>query len=570
MCKNLVSYASTVNPVSLDLVYNSSYAMRYGEQNYDAGGWLGLGMHIGAGVNLSVMQRVEKVQLQNDANANNKSTYMKYTDGDGTIHYFAEDSSKTAGYYYDEDGMGLKINEYSTGNYMIGDDKDNKMYFVNGHLTLIKDANGNEIQIHYIHSDGTVSSNGHPNASGDRISKIVQKNAGGSAITAATFGYSSNNWLETIIDAAGNVYTLAYSSGKLSQIRRGSTILAQYGVSSTQMSYVYDAEAQYGVAFTYSAGKVSSYYEITDALTASKSGAIVEVGHLENRQTLYRDYGNDREESGDDILTYYTFDYAGRSANAYTTDTYNRILGASNAVHSGTGTTDKANNRTLRTSTIGVAAMNDLRNHGFERSNPAWTLAAGGGASVEIQSATVRTGAKAFHAKVAASTRGTASAQQTTNILAAGVSYTLSAYVNTSSPKSGTDKIVTTNTYTNSNNQLGTVKQRGQYTTTYNYAGAANKMYGLASSVVDPQGLTVSTNYDAAGKPTSSSVAKSGSTLGSISYQYANGMLQSLGRTTGSSLQSYNFTYNDFGNMKNCRWAAVLWRSIPMATITGN
>ena len=58
----------------------------------------------------------------------------------------------------------------------------------------------------------------------------------------------------------------------------------------------------------------------------------------------------------------------------------------------------------------------------------------------------------------------------------------------TITPKSGTDKIVTTNTYTNSNNQLSTVKQRGQYTTTYNYADNANKMYGLASSVVDPQG----------------------------------------------------------------------------------
>ena len=41
LCKNLVSYASTVNPVSLDLVYNSSYAMRYGEENYDADPGLG-------------------------------------------------------------------------------------------------------------------------------------------------------------------------------------------------------------------------------------------------------------------------------------------------------------------------------------------------------------------------------------------------------------------------------------------------------------------------------------------------------------------------------------------------
>ena len=880
LCKNLVSYASTVNPVSLDLVYNSSYAMRYGEENYDAGSWLGLGMHVGAGVNLSVMQRVEKIELQNDSNANNKSTYMKYTDGDGTIHYFAKDSSKDANYYYDEDGMGLKINEYRTGCYMISDDKDNEMYFVNGHLTLINDANGNEIQIHYTHSDGTSASNGYPNASGDRISKIVQKNTGGSAITVATFAYNSSNWLSSITDAAGNVYNFTYSSGKLTKISRGSTVLAQYGAASTRMSYAYDAEAKYGVAFTYSAGKISSYYEITSASTAAKPGAIVEVGHLENGQTLYRDYGSDRSRSDNDILTYYTFDYAGRSANAYTTDTSNRIWGASNAVHSGVGSTDKANNRTLRTSTIGVAAMNDLRNHGFELSNPAWELPTSGGATAEIQSSTVRTGTKAFHAKVADKTTGTTGARQTTNTLAADVTYTLSAYVNTSkctsflgrgvylqvmdgntviatgeclnyatnsaidggwvrlslpftppekkaytvcvythciggdiyvddfqleraetpsnlnllengslqhwghgwtmgalanyqkgtglfstdqyaysirvggdaytescayqdvpiskagktfvmsgwakanavpdnkqtatgddaaakdkykqfglraiitysdntteyhyvpfnpditdwqyvstaivpkkettvvktirvicayerngntayfdnlslteeaaqtmkydkdgnlvsvkssgsseetstysggnlkslktggdgtftydydsnhnlksatngivtetmtydlsgnaltatiTPKSGTDKIVTTNTYTNSNNQLSTVKQRGQYTTTYNYADNANKMYGLASSVVDPQGLTVATSYDVAGRPTSSSVSKSGSTLGSVSYQYTNGMLKTLARTTGSTTQSYNFTYDSFCNMKTLK-----------------
>lgn len=78
-------------------------------------------------------------------------------------------------------------------------------------------------------------------------------------------------------------------------------------------------------------------------------------------------------------------------------------------------------------------------------------------------------------------------------------------------------------------------------------------MYGLASSVVDPQGLTVATSYDVAGRPTSSSVSKSGSTLGSVAYQYTNGMLKTLTRTTGSTTQSYNFTYDSFGNMKTLK-----------------
>lgn len=119
----------------------------------------------------------------------------------------------------------------------------------------------------------------------------------------------------------------------------------------------------------------------------------------------------------------------------------------------------------------------------------------------------------------------------------------------TISPKSGTDKIVTTNTYTNSGNQLSTVKQRGAFTTTYNYAGDANKMYGLASSVVDPMGLTVSTSYDAAGRPTSSSVSQSGATKGSVAYQYTQGMLNTLTRTASGGTQTYNFAYDSFGNM---------------------
>ena len=882
LCKQLVTYDSTVNPVSLDLIYNSSYAVRYGEENYDVGGWLGLGMHVGAGVQLSVMQKVEKEELQNDGVSGKKTTYLKYTDGDGTIHYFAKDPSKNDSYYYDEDGLGLKINEYQTGCYKISDDTDNEMYFVNGLLTTITDSNDNEIQIHYTHSNGTSASNGYPNASGDRISKVVQKNNGGSAITVATFGYSSDNWLKTVTDAAGNVYNLAYSSGKLSQISRGSTVIAQYGAASTRMSYAYDAEAQYGVAFTYDGGKIGSYYEITSASTAAKPGTVVEVSHLANGQTCYRDYGRDRVKGKntdgkcDDILTYYTFDYAGRTVNAYTTDDANNILGASNAVYSGSGSTDKTNNRTLRTASIGVAGMNILRDFGFDRPEVFWTYqgANGDGTHILSKEENPRTGAKACKGWIQQGKTTTIAAYRDTDWLQPGT-YTLSAYVNTAqcanfpgegvylqvsghgvsakseavnyqtsttvdggwvrlsvtfavetagkytvgvynngagpyffaddfqleknnapsnlnllengsmqywnhgwtmgslasfvtgygvhslsneacsikingdaytescayqdvpiyqtgqtyvlsgwakadsvpdnvttatgddaaakdkqkqfglrailtyadnsaeyhyvpfnpdvkdwqytslaivpkkantqvktirvvcayerncnttyfdnislvreaaqtmkydkdgnlvsvkstgsneetstysggnlktlktggngtftytyddkhnlktatngivtetmtydsngnaltatiSPKSGTDKIVTTNTYTNSGNQLSTVKQRGAFTTTYNYAGNANKMYGLASSVVDPMGLTVSTSYDAAGRPTSSSVSQSGATKGSVAYQYTNGMLNTLTRTASGGTQTYNFAYDSFGNM---------------------
>ncbi|MFR8333897.1 MAG: hypothetical protein ACLU9S_17325 [Oscillospiraceae bacterium] len=70
--------------------------------------------------------------------------------------------------------------------------------------------------------------------------------------------------------------------------------------------------------------------------------------------------------------------------NAYTTDNAGRLLGASNAVYSGVGDTDRRNNRTLKTATVGVSAMNELRNHGFEKSSPEWTLTGVNGTDTNI------------------------------------------------------------------------------------------------------------------------------------------------------------------------------------------
>ena len=75
-------------------------------------------------------------------------------------------------------------------------------------------------------------------------------------------------------------------------------------------------------------------------------------------------------------------------------------MGASNAVYSGTGTTEKSNNRTLKAATVGMAAMNELRNHSFEASSPAWTLSGVNGADTNMVVRTmtgteaVRTGEK--------------------------------------------------------------------------------------------------------------------------------------------------------------------------------
>lgn len=408
LAKTVCSYSSTVNPFSLSLYYNSSYAASGAA--YHVPEKLGLNMRLGSGVGMNVVQKMEKVALQNDFSTGKTDTYLQYTDGDGTVHYFAKDGND----WKDEDGLGLKATEYSTGSFRVTDDNGSRMDFADGYLSLLRDANGNEIQILY---------------SSKRITSIVQKNNGGSAITIASFTYDSSNFLTKITDAIGNEYTPGYTDGMLTSLKRGGTTIAQYGMGSDRrMTYAYDAEAEYGIAFTYANKKISSYYEITSASTSAKPGAVVAVSHPEDGRTIYRDYGADRTESSDDVLTAYVFDYAGRTVNAYTTDPDHNILGASAAVYSGAGTTDKTNNRTLRTATLGAVEANLLRNGSFEFSTPAWTLQPGGG-SLSAGSAGARTGQKGFVGSATADTTMTASVQ--TDSLSANRSYTLSGYVKT-------------------------------------------------------------------------------------------------------------------------------------------
>lgn len=182
-----------------------------------------------------------------------------------------------------------------------------------------------------------------------------------------------------------------------------------------------DSESGYGIAFTYANGKVASYQE----KSGSSTGASVTVTYPSHTQAVYRDHGADRTaNTADDILTYYLFDYAGRTANAYTTDNSGNVLGATNAAYSSSGSTDKTNNRTLRSASIGIAGQQLLRDTSLEASTQ-WTIS---GACLSV--ANPRTGSLAVEGTLEGS--GTQSVYRSSESLAAGTTYTFSGYVNTS------------------------------------------------------------------------------------------------------------------------------------------
>lgn len=397
--KELLSYASSANPFSLNLIYNSDYFSIASGTDYQPPNKLGLSMNVGSGWTLDCIQKIVPETIS-------YIDYLKYTDGDGTVHYFVKDSSKNENYFYDEDGLGLKIKNTGTNAYKMSDDKGNEWTFTDNYLTSIKDPDDNKINIAY--------SNG-------KLSSITQKNNGQSTIEIASFTYDTNN-LVSVEDYAGNTYTFTYSGSNLTSIQKNNRTIASYSYSGYRLTNMTDSESGYGLAFTYANGKVSSYQEIAN----SNTGAHVAISYPNHSQTTYRDYGADRTSgTSDDILTHYLFDYAGRTANAYTTDNSGAILGATNAAYSGTSSTAKDNNRTVRSASIGLAGQQLMRDTSLEFSSSAWTTN-----GVSISGSKPRTGSHSIQGTL--SSDGTQSAQTSSESLTAGKTYTFSGFVNTS------------------------------------------------------------------------------------------------------------------------------------------
>ena len=447
----LVSYASGINPFSLSLVYNSLYQSNPSGP-FHVSSNLGYGFIMGWNTKLSVLQKVAKVNLQNELQGSGTMTYLKYTDGDGTAHYFAKDHEKdnTDTYYFDEDGLGLKIKETSTGNYQMEDDKGNKSTFKNGFLSGTTDANGNQILVYFVNGSGTTPTN-TPAVSGARPHHIAQKNNGEDEITVATFAYDYDSdqnvyKLRSVTDYASNLYQFTYSGNRFYRIFRTwadeteetKIVEFSYKDATSLIRRMRDFVTDYMVNFEFDdSNRVSKYYEHAGPTTGTggEDGAAATITRVPGEKTVYTDWGNDRTEgTDDDIVTTCLFDYFGRTVNAYTATPANKLLGASNAIYTATSGTDKKNNRTLRSAGIGMASVQLLPNGGFEftGNDLKWTMDTASGATVSAPAdALPRTGHRSFKAAATASVSSVYGAHHLIGSLGVGKSYTVSAYVNT-------------------------------------------------------------------------------------------------------------------------------------------
>lgn len=345
--------ATNAGAVSFTLshFYNSAYAW-----NNFTSGYLHTAdysnMLMGCGWKLSAQQSVVQTTIK-DPN-NNDVTYLVYTDGDGTEHYFSYNSSD--GYYHDEDGLNLKIQKTTPPgytDYTMTDLKGNKVEFYNGLLAVMTDSNLNKIYFIYNNASAPISGTGwYPTGSGDRLLAIRQLNNGESAsITLATLTYDSNGYLSTIMDRSNN--QTSYSYGNIGSNKVLTTITHTDGTMATytydpdivKLSKATDSESKRAIAYTYDipSKKMTGIQEFGVSASAGNTQYLF---RSPTGYTKYRDIGADRiRNTSDDILTYILFDNAGHTINEYSTDsTGTTILGATSNAYSEQSGTSGSNN----------------------------------------------------------------------------------------------------------------------------------------------------------------------------------------------------------------------------------
>lgn len=278
---NLVSkfdIASTIGgklPASLKIIYNTNDVI------------LKNGIRYGLGWRLNLSQTIESETISG-------ITYLKYSDEDGTIHYFQSTkealdengniiTSSESNTYYDEDGMEMKI--IDNGNYYELYDKENNMLEFKkvsniGRLVRITDNSSNEIQITY--------------NSNNAITKVTDANQLEINIT-----YSSN--LITVTNSEYSA-TLSYSDNKLISIsNKSGTTQFEYNdnniiskiidISGKYITYEYYTNAPYKVKKVIEYGIDNTIGEYYTIIYNSSSTTIIDNKNKLTTLT-FNDYGN--------------------------------------------------------------------------------------------------------------------------------------------------------------------------------------------------------------------------------------------------------------------------------------
>ena len=424
LIKNDLSNNGSAMDFVLSHVYNSetAYANFTTDANMHTKRYTN--MNIGSGWRLSIQETVVPFTI-------GSKKYYIYSDGDGTEHYFYYNENDKK--YVDEDGLNLTLSFWTasaTGYEYITmqDKKGNQKVFINGYLAKIQDSHQNKIFLEYnenTYSSSTTAWSPRPETStskpANRVTGIVQVNNGSGITRIATLSYDADNYLQKITDRAGRETKFTYAAASatsaklLTQIKHPDGTTADYKYQSGgYLTDAYDGEGKNGVQYSYYGWAVRGILYVTEYSKDSKdnviTGAKMSIGYGDTHRKKFRDYGADATaNTDDDIISYTTFDNAGRTVNTISLDkTETKLYGADSSAYTTNDTSSKgnskSNNRVNADVAIGQQAMNLLVNQSGEKGKDGsaedWSETHKGSnvsCAVRSDSDHARTGARLFH-----------------------------------------------------------------------------------------------------------------------------------------------------------------------------
>ena len=338
---------------------------------------------------LNIDETVESVVI-------NEIQHYKWTDGDGTEHWFApyikngengeyiyyhynengeETEVTTPTEFYDQSGLGLKVT-VSNGKIYISDDKGNKKEFTNGKLSSIEDTCGN--RRNFTRTGSTTYIYLFPNSVEMPMLQLrVEK-------------------LDTYV-AIENMQTgiqsyLSIDSNLISQINyvfdnAGSSYAINFSYSNGNLITAKNSKNNIGIRYTYTNNKVTRITEIANAnsnIVTEGNSMSISYGTMSSTS---RTAGSDNIlNNSDDLYSTYRFDYNGRVITAYSHDSNNNIYNSSsyqyNDMYKEDGIGPKLHNLLRRSFVNGSTTPNYLYNGAFENEMAGWIVGNTGTVSV--------------------------------------------------------------------------------------------------------------------------------------------------------------------------------------------
>ncbi len=379
----------------------------YSTENYEQ---TQASLNVGRGFMLSLQERMWRVVI-------NGTELYRYTDGDGTQHYFQYIDGK----WTDDSGLNLTMTMPGDGHLYVTDKQDNVRKFNSstGYLEEIKDNDGNKITIDHT---GGYFSHAYDDAghmvtfnrdSNNRLTYISVKDRANPNVALKQIFYT--------YDATGHLTEVKFP-GKSTVSASGSSgadNIARFGyTSSGTLNSLIDTTNGMHVDYAYDSWANSNNRSRVNEFKVYNSFGQVESSYTMAYSSHCTRFNETKPALGRNQV--YVFNYMGQTISAQDQD--------GNALFCETGMSGGAKNKVTFASKAQQTITNLLKNHDFEKGTESYGTI--GNASFSIDSSNAFCGDKCFKVKTSTASSGYSVVLQGVEAKG-GQSYTLSAYIKT-------------------------------------------------------------------------------------------------------------------------------------------